>query len=569
MKNIDIGFANDEDHKQANHRDHKDPKEEAKFMARPPRLFSVTAVLSILTGGAVATGQLPPGYVDPQPILAAAARAIGTANLRCVTLSGTAYGGAVGQQREAGKNIDWPRIDSLANYTRTMNWEAKTMKEEFDRKPGLAPAGWKYGVGWIDGPLQQNQHQIFLLNGSHAWYMDGAGSRPVATPASLAEIYQVELWLNPHGFLKAAAMPGANPKAVWRWELGEMGRDGPEVHPEKMRVVSITVNGKYRVDATINKENLLQRIHTWVPDPVLGDMNYEHEFTNESYIDIGSGIRFPTGWHSHQGWDDNYNAQNVSAGHNAFGGTMKDVKANVCGDPVAVPDPVRNASVPARVEPRKVADGVYLMGGSSHSSAAVEFRDFVAVYEAPLGEERNLAVIDEIVKLIPDKPIRFVINSHQHFDHAAGLRTYMHIGSTIITHWKNFDFYNKDVLNFAPRTLKPDMVSLWPPTELAEGYYYELLRENYVLTDGARNLHVFYVHPLQHAEGMLVAYLPKERLLFEADVVKTGAPLPSTASRDQTSFFNAVRTLKLDPLTIVPVHGDPLPWADFARIVRP
>ena len=69
-------------------------------------------------------------------------------------------------------------------------------------------------------------------------------------------------------------MPGANPKATWRWELGEMGRDGPTTIPEKVAVVSITVLGKYRVDATINKENMLQRIHTWVPDPVLGDMNY-------------------------------------------------------------------------------------------------------------------------------------------------------------------------------------------------------------------------------------------------------------------------------------------------------
>ena len=180
-----------------------------------------------------------------------------------------------------------------------------------------------------------------------------------------------------------------------------------------------------------------------------------------------------------------------------------------------------------------------------------------------------LAVIEEIVKLIPGKPIRFVVNSHQHFDHVAGLRTYLHIGSTIITHWKNFDFYNKDVLNFAPRTLNPDMVSLWPPTELAEGYYYELLRENYVLSDGTRNLNLFYLHPLQHVEGMVIAYLPKERILIEADVVNTGAPLPSTATRDQTSLFNAVKTLKLDPVTIVPVHGHPLPWADFARIVKP
>src|SRR5262249_8319912 len=258
------------------------------------------ATVPVALGVTVATQSLPPGYVDPRPILAAAGKAIGSENLKCVTISGTAYDGAVGQQKEAGKNVDWPRIDSLANYTRTMNWEARTMKEEFDRKPGLAPASWKYGIGWVDGPLQQNAHQVFMLNGKYAWQMDGPGAPPNATPPDLAEIYQVELWLNPHGFLKAAALPGANPKAVWRWGLGESGRDGPEVHPEKMHVVSITVNGKYRVDATINKENMLQRIHTWVPDPVLGDMNYEHEFTNESYIDIGNGIKFPTRWHSHQ-----------------------------------------------------------------------------------------------------------------------------------------------------------------------------------------------------------------------------------------------------------------------------
>src|SRR4030095_10078722 len=145
-------------------------------------------------------------------------------------------------------------------------------------------------------------------------------------------------------------MPGANPKAIWRWELGESGRDGPEVQPEKMRVVAITVNGKYRMDATVNKQNMLQRIHTWVPDPVLGDMNYEHEFTDDSYIDIGNGIKFPTRWHSHQGWDDNFGAQNVSAGHNAFGGTMKDVKANACVDPVTVPESVRTATFPVRIE---------------------------------------------------------------------------------------------------------------------------------------------------------------------------------------------------------------------------
>jgi hypothetical protein len=38
----------------------------------------------------------------------------------------------------------------------------------------------------------------------------------------------------------------------------------------------------------------------WVPDPVLGDTNYEHEFTNDSYADAGGGVRFPTVWHHHE-----------------------------------------------------------------------------------------------------------------------------------------------------------------------------------------------------------------------------------------------------------------------------
>ena len=100
----------------------------------------------------------------------------------------------------------------------------------------------------------------------------------------------------------------------------------------------------------------------------------------------------------------------------------------------------------------------------------------------------------------------------------------MHIGATIVTHVKNFDFYVRDVLNYAPRTMKPDMVSLWPPTEQSEGYFYEAIRENFIISDGTRNLNVHYVNPLQHVEGMLIAYLPRERLLFEADLIDTDQP---------------------------------------------
>jgi glyoxylase-like metal-dependent hydrolase (beta-lactamase superfamily II) len=530
--------------------------------------FLILAAALALISASPAAQRFPPGFVDPAPVLAAAEKAIGVDGLRCITMSGAGYAGMVGQQRLAEKNVDWPRGEPLANYTRTMNWEAGTMTEAFDRKPGMNPASWKWGVGWMGGtPLQQHSRQTFVVSGKHGWHMDGA-SAPVPVPPSVAELWQLELWLNPHGFLKAARLPGANPVAVWRWELGEMGRDGPTTIPERVTVVSIQMLGKYRVDATINKENMLQRIHTWVPDPVLGDLNYEHEFTNASYVNVGNGVRFPTGWHHHEGWDDNYNTQTITAGHNGFGGNFKMVTAS-CGDPVTVPESVRAAAFPVRVETRKLADGVYLLGGASHNSVAVELRDTIAVVEAPIDEARSLAVIEEITRLAPGKPIRFLVNTHQHFDHIGGLRTYLHIGATVVTHVKNFDFYNRDVLTYTPRTIDPDMVARWPPTELTEGYNVETVRENYVITDGTRLLQVFYVHPLQHAEGMLMAYLPRERILIEADLFDTHLPKPWRPTPAARNLLNMVQTLKLDVSQLVPIHGQPVAWSEVLQVMKP
>ncbi len=537
-----------------------------------PRNDWIVYVLFTSVVGVMGAQETRPGYLDPEPILRSAETAIGTDTLSCVTISGSGYTGMVGQQRLHGYEVDWPRGEPLTNYTRVMNWDDATMLETFDREPGHNPAAWKYGLGWRGGePIQRHSHQTFAVNGTHGWSIDGSGNDPVTAPPADAELWQLDMWINPHGFLRAARLAGANPQATWRWELGEMGRDGATVNPEKVRVVSITVMGKYRVDATINSENLLQRIHTWVPDPVLGDFNYEHEFTNASYIDLGDGIRFPTGWHSHQGWDDNYQAQSVNAGHNAFGGNLADIEANACNDPVDVPASVRSATFPVSVETTQLADGVWLLGGSSHNSVAVEFDSYVAVVEAPLDETRNLAVIDEIVRLVPDKPIRFVVNTHQHHDHIGGLRTYMHIGATIITHWKNYDFYTRDVLNYAQRTLSPDMVSLWPPTELAEGYQYETVRENYWLNDDSQSMHVSYVHPLPHVEGMLVAYLPKQRMLIEADLFDSlppGALRQAEAMASYRSLLNHVQRLGLDVDTIVPIHGQPVSWADFLAVIE-
>jgi len=525
----------------------------------------VTVVLSLLLGTQVPAQQFPPGYVDPAPLLQAASKEIGEVNLKCITFSGTGYAGAVGQTFENAVNVDWPRIDSLANYTRTINWDAGTSKETFDRKPGLSPASWKYGLGWQGGsPTQKATRQTHIVNGRVAWHIDGDGE-PVAVPPDLADLYQLDLWLNPPGFLKAARLPGANPVAFWRWEQLEKGRDGNVVQPEKVHVVAITMLGRYRVDATINSQNQITRIKTTVGEPALGDFNIEHESTNQ--ISFGN-IKWPTAWHSHHGWDDNWQFYRLSTGHNGYGGNFANVQPNVCGDPVPVPPSIAQARPATTVTVDKLADGVYLLGGAPANSYMVEFSNFVAVFEAPGNEARSLAVIDAVAKLAPNKPIRWLVSSHPHFDHIGGLRAYLHIGATIVAHAKNIPFLNRDVLNYEPRTVSPDIVSRWPPTELSEGYNYEAVQENYVITDNRRILRVYYVQPLQHVDGMLMAYLPAERIAFQADLFDTHEPPRAAQLPAMRTLANQVTRMKLAIDTLAPVHGKPVPWGTFESALK-
>lgn len=505
--------------------------------------------------------QFPPGFVDPMPLLAAASEEIGEQDFRCVTFSGAGYSGAVGQVYDNAPNVDWTRIP-MTNYTRTINWETGTSIETFDREPGLNPASWKYGLGWMGGtPTQKQTRQTFIVNGNTAWAIDGNGP-PVAATAEDAERWQLDIWLNPPGFLKAARMPGANPRAFWRWEQIEMGRDGNVVNLTKMHVVSITVLGKYRVDATINPQNQIQRIHVMVHSPVLGDFNIEQESTNQQQF---GNVKWPTNWHSHQGWDDNWQFASDSTGHNAYGGVFPDVQANVCPASVRVPANLQPSPRPdpEMVTVERMAEGVYLLGGGPANSYMVEFRDWVAVFDAPINERRSLAVIEEVVKLAPDKPIRWLINSHAHFDHIGGLRTYLHIGSTIVTHRKSIEMLNRDVLNYRTQGVEPDITSLWPPTELAEGYNYEAINENFVITDNERILRVYYVQPLRHATGMLMAYLPEEKIAFEADLFNTHEPPPAEPTPAMRSFFNQIQRMSLDVETVAPSHGRPVPYSDF------
>ena len=513
------------------------------------KLCVVAALLTL-----VAAMENRPRAQDGRAIVQAAARAMGTANLKTVQYAGTGWNAAVGQSFSPAE--DWPRFD-ITRYSRTIDFDAKSSREELTRRQGNNPPRGGGGT-----PLQGDQQQVLIVSGNAAWNLDGQNPVPQTgqylAGISVAEYRQLDILLTPHGFVKAAL--AANPTAI---SLMLPSSPGAITTNGKATLVSFTAMGKYRINGTFNDQNMLELVQTWIPNPVYGDMLYELRYTN--YKDYG-GVKYPTVLHIHQG------DPRLNTAHNSMEITLTSVQPNVTVAATAVPDAVQKATAPpVRAESQKLADGVWLIGGGTHNSVAVDFRDFAAVIEAPLNEERSLAVLGEVAKVIPGKPIRYVVNTHHHFDHTGGLRTFLAQGATIVTHQANRDYYDQVLFNPAPRTLQPDRFSTFYPYFVGgrRPLPIETVNQKYVLSDGVRTVDLYPMQGLNHAAAMLIVYFPKEKILVNADLYSPpaqGAPAP-VANANMRALQQNIQRLKLDVAQHVPIHGQPGPMSTFAQIV--
>ena len=200
------------------------------------------------------------------------------------------------------------------------------------------------------------------------------------------------------------------------------------------------------------------------------------------------------------------------------------------------------------VESDEVAPGVLHIRGGSHHSLAVEMEDHIVVVEAPLLEERSDAVIAHIEETFPGKPIRYLVTTHFHFDHSGGVRAYAAEGATVVVHESIVPFMTS-VLE-SPATIRPDMLAQSGVTPVVEG-----VGESMDLTDGSRTLQLWHV-PNEHATGMLLGYLPNERIAFVSDLYSP----PATVGADNANaraFYDAVINHGLDVDRVVGGHGGP------------
>jgi glyoxylase-like metal-dependent hydrolase (beta-lactamase superfamily II) len=171
--------------------------------------------------------------------------------------------------------------------------------------------------------------------------------------------------------------------------------------------------------------------------------------------------------------------------------------------------------------------------------------------EAPLNEERSLALIKKVSELAPGKPIKYVVNSHVHFDHSGGLRTFVDAGATIVTQNISKAFYEKAWA--APHTLRPDRLAASKKTPKFEGYEHE-----HVLGEGDHRIEVHHIAGNGHSDDLALVYLPEEKLVIEADAytpAPAGAPAPKTPNPFSVNLYDTIQKLGLDVGRIAGLHG--------------
>jgi len=361
-------------------------------------------MLAVLLTAVLSLSPLAAEAQDAKATLEAAAKALGEAKSIDIKGSGVVF--QVGQSYTPGQ--PWPQFN-VRTFSRVVNYETASLRDDLMRTRALEPP-----VG--GGAYVRGEHrQVFVLSGDHAWNV--MGENTVAAPIALSD-RQFQFWSTPQGIIKAAM---ANPAGV------------------QGRTIAFGIPGRFRATASLDAANLVERVEATLSNPVLGDMAIQVSYAD--YRDFG-GVKFPT------------KIRQTYGGFPALELTVTEVRANGPAD-IAVPDNVRLAGNPyTRVQSTKAAEGVWYVTGGTHHIVVIEMTDHLIVAEAPLNDDRALAVISEARKLVPGKPIKYLIVSHHHFDHSGGERAFAGEGATIVTQEVSRAFIEQIVA--APATVGPD-----------------------------------------------------------------------------------------------------------------
>jgi len=439
-------------------------------------------------------------------VVSNASKAMGIEGLNSIHYYGVAQNGNLGQNNNS--NQPWP----MAGANDYVRW--------IDFTQPASRATWvNYGAPVTGGPATQTPGQQNI------------------TPQNAAWAQQLEIWITPWGFLKGAEANKATVRPSKRYQV--VSFDAPAKSP----------SGKpYRVVGYINDQHLVEKVETWLENPIFGDMLIETEYMH--YREGANGLKFPAQIVQKRGGWPTFTAYILGADANP-----PNIQQLVTPPAAAGRGGAPGGGAPAAAAgptSEKLADGVYRINGA-YNSLAIEFADHILLFEpGHQNEARAQAIIAEAKKIIPNKPIRYGVISHHHFDHTSGLPAVVAEGITIVTPEVNKTFLMTALS--APRTIAPDSMSKSGKKPVIEGFK----GDKRVFQDATRTFEVHVIRGLPHADGLVIGYLPKEKILVYADMFNLpppNDPVPNPPVVGTMVFLDNIDRLKLTPDRVMSIHN--------------
>jgi glyoxylase-like metal-dependent hydrolase (beta-lactamase superfamily II) len=378
---------------------------------------------------------------------------------------------------------------------------------------------------------QQPQRQILGVADDVGYNIAPTGAA-TRVPNAVANDRRVEILHHPLTIVRAALAPGAT-LANARTANGQ-------------KVVDVTTKGLTFTLAIDAATNLPTRVVSMADNLNLGDVAIETAFSD--YQDVG-GLKLPARLTT---TTDRVMTADIHATKQTLDGPAVDLAAPAAAASAA---PIA-AAPPADVTVQEVAKGIWWLAGQSHHSVVVEFADHLTLIESPQNDTRALAVIAKARELRPGKPLTTVVVTHHHFDHSGGVRAAVSEGLNVIADKRTASFFENVAAR--PHTIVPDALS-----KNAKPLKFQAVDEELELKDATQTMELYRIAGSPHADTLLMAYFPRERILVEADVFTPGAAVAPYAGNMMENITK--RKLRVDK--IVPIHGTIAPFADLQKVV--
>lgn len=202
-----------------------------------------------------------------------------------------------------------------------------------------------------------------------------------------------------------------------------------------------------------------------------------------------------------------------------------------------------SAQTPPQTSTKKVdgTENVYVFRYGGHQSIFIVTPQGVIATD-PISYLRPAKPYIDAIKAVTDKPIKYVIYSHHHYDHIAGGKPFKELGATFVAHKRAKERFLelKKQNSLLADVVMPD----------------EVVDNKKTITLGGTSLELVYVGR-NHSDNSLVMRLPKEKLVFVVDF----APIESIQFRnipDNVSPLEYIDSLKklaaLDWERMIPGH---------------